>query len=204
MMYPEYDQEHIRQEIKQRYNRRFFLATHGGVLLLALLIAWMIPTLLSIPLLTMLVSIIAIVVFIMLVPHAIYVGYHEYQYWLDHKVDQHLTPEQWEADPIMQKQKRYAGDELTGGRFQLTDDGELEEVFPTRPDPEYDERKITKSKRDKSYRSESDHDEREEKARRKLRKKDKKRRKLDLDLDLDIDLDFDAKKIFKKLKDIID
>jgi hypothetical protein len=196
-MYPEYDQEHIRQEIKQRYNRRFFLATHGGGLLLALVIAWVIPMLTSIAILTMLFVIIAILVFIMLIPHAIYVGYHEYQYWLDHKVDQQLRPEQWEDDPTGQKQKRYAGDELTGGRFQLTDDGELEEVLPST------------TLQDRSYSSESDYREpktklskKEKKATQKLRKQEKSRR--EIDLDLDIDLDFDVKKLFKKIKDIID
>ncbi len=167
-----YDEEQqIRQEMKQRYNRRFFLLAHLGLLLFGLIIGGFIPSL----------SGISLFILLALIPHLLYAGYGEYQDWLSRKVDRELYRRD-KARQSTEKRKRYQADAYGIGQYQLTDDGELEPIHQ----PKMKHNRLSDSYRDdKEY---SDH---------KSRKSSKKRRKYDTD-------EFDVKKLFKKLKDIVD
>ncbi|MEL7233910.1 MAG: hypothetical protein AAGK74_05410, partial [Chloroflexota bacterium] len=74
------DTEQRRQQIKRRYNRRFFLGIHVAALLMIVVLQWFgLPLGFLIPLLA-----------VALIPHALYVAYLEYRDWLEHRVDAEL------------------------------------------------------------------------------------------------------------------
>ena len=167
-MYYDYDQEQIRKQLKQRYNRRFFLAAHIAVLLVTLFLAWIVPNLTDLPVLVMLA----------LIPHALHVAYKEYRYWLEHKVEREIHQNQVIEAYSPGKRKRYVEEEMQAATFRLTDDGEIEEVRPSRVRRDG----LTENKHQ---------------GERKRRTPEKKRRNDDSD-------EFDVKKFLKKLKNMID
>ncbi len=185
MTFYDYDNEKLRAQIRRRYTRRFFLGAHGAVLIFSMVLAVIVPELaLLLPL--------AVITFI---PHALYVAYHEYHYWVEHKIDKKIYGDPLSVDPhTTTKRKRYADDFVDEPTFRLTDDGEIEEVPPTfkakRGQTDYTVTQERDSRRERSSSKKRDHD-------KKRRKKDKKRRKFDTD-------EFDVKKLLKKFKDIID
>lgn len=167
-MYYDYDQEQIRKQIKQRYNRRFFLGAHMAVLLVTLFLAWIAPNLTGLIVLVMLA----------IIPHALQVAYKEYRYWLEHKVEREIDQNEVTEAYSPGKRKRYVEEDIQAAAFRLTDDGEIEEVRPSRV------------RRDEF--TENKHQ-----VERKRRTPEKKRWEDDSD-------EFDVKKFLKKLKDIID
>jgi fatty acid desaturase len=52
----------LRQEIRQRYNRRFFLAAHIAVFLMSLILLWLMPALYRL----------TVMLFVTLIAHALY------------------------------------------------------------------------------------------------------------------------------------
>lgn len=172
-MYYDYDQEQIRKQLKQRYNRRFFLGAHTAVLLVTLFLAWIEPNLTGLTVLVMLP----------LIPHALQVAYKEYRYWLEHKVEREIHQNHVKEAYSPGKRKHYAEEDMQAATFRLTDDGEIEEVRPSRV--RCDE--FTENK----------HQVERKRVERKRRTPEKKRRDDDSD-------EFDVKKFLKKLKDIID
>lgn len=181
------DLHHIRQQIKHRYNRRFFLGAHIVVLLVLLAAVWFAPSL----------RLLALAAFVTLLPHALYVAYAEYRGWLSHRVERELD-DRYYPEPYYEyetaKRKRYPvdGDDYDPLHYRLTDDGEIEPVNRRVAEddvpPEvsgrgrYDRRRTARYTRD---------------SRSRPRKPSKRRYKDDTG-------EFDVKKLLKKLKDIVD
>ena len=182
-MYYDYEQEQIRKQLKQRYNRKFFLGAHITILIMALLLASAIPSL----------QILVVVISVALIPHMIYVAYFEYHRWLEKKIDRELHRNQ-QMSYVPDKRKRYQHEPAGQPTFRLTDDGEIEQV-PHEVDAHYQHQSTTHDaytdSKKKAYK------EKKRKDDSKYRKREKKRRKFDTD-------EFDVKKLLKKIKDIVD
>jgi hypothetical protein len=155
-MYDYRDTEQRRKQIKQRYNRRFFIGTHIVALVLVAVLQFF-----GLPL-----GAISALLAIALVPHLVYVAYLEYRDWLEVKVDRvlHGTDDHY---PGSEKRKRYPSESTGEPTFRLLDDGEIEQVYPQKQ-PHYEE------ERSKPYKKQDKKD-------RKRRKPSKKRRKFDTD-----------------------
>lgn len=118
--------EHIRKQMKQRYNRRFFIVAHAILLLLTLIAAGLFPPL----------GPAVLMLALALIPHALYLAYKEYRDWLEDRIERELdrkASQTYEAG----KRKRYA-DEAAPSTFRLTDDGEIEEVRAEAPRRDWD------------------------------------------------------------------
>lgn len=192
MTHYDYNEEHLRRQIKQRYNRRFFFIAHVGVLAMIYVASLLLPAL----------SLFATVTFLALIPHVVYVAYQEYRAWVEHKVEQELVEQDSTYYAGTVKRKRYADDYDAyeqDVRYELTDDGELAPVSHSDPYSEKPKRKARSYEHD---RDEYDYDRRNHKKsrdydERKRDKRSKKRSKYDTD-------EFDIKSIVKKIIDIVD
>lgn len=190
MSYYDYNEETIRKQIKQRYNRRFYLIAHVGVLAMIYVASLILPAL----------GMIATLTFLALIPHVLYVAYQEYRDWIEHKVDQELYEQNAPEYSATEKRKRYADDYGYGEsevRYEITDDGELAPISQSTPYSDKPKRKAKSYDDDYDTRSHKKSREYREYDDRKRRKKDKKRRKFDTD-------EFDLKKVVKKIIDIVD
>lgn len=166
------DETYIRQKLKARYNRRFFLAAH-----LALLFALLIAS----PLLRALAGLI-LPVFVLLLPHALYVAYREYKDWLERRIDREVYGHD-EAD-WGGKRKRYPDAHHDEPAFRLTDDGEIEPVSGGKAKRGYDAPPARHERR------QPDRPPRHADTRRRGRKDDTD--------------EWDLKRLFKKVRDILD
>lgn len=184
-MYPVFDQEQKRKQLKARYNRRFFFGAHIVVYLLLIILSWTLPIL----------STLATITVLLLIPHALYVIYKEYRYWMVKRVDQELSGESSATDPLA-KRKRYPQAAEATSFNRLMDTDEYEQV------DDYDDKRknYPADEKRKKYADDKKSERLKDKSSKKRRKK---RRKFELDLDFDTD-EFDVKKLMKKLKDIVD
>ncbi len=174
-MYDPQEREYTRHELKQRYNRRFFIAAHIIVVILLL------PVVLFVPGLRLLLVVAALT----LLPHALYVAYGEYQHWVEHKLDRKLHGGA--------KPKRYPEERVEPSQFRLTDDGEIEPVAAAKPKRKLESQPQPRPQPRSRRRLEDDEEERE------TRRQDKRRRRRKDDTD-----EFDVKSLLEKLKDLVD
>ena len=179
-MYPDHREEQMRKQIRQRYNRRFFLAVHVGTLIACVLLLGLLPAL----------QIVLALGLLALIPHLIYVAYLEYRDWLERKIDRELGHSASDNDAYpLNKRKRYPEGMQSSKRFRLTDDGEIETYSaPTAG-------VFEKGKNDSSASGYQRRD--DEKSR--SRKNEKKRRRKDDDTD-----EFNVKELLEKVKDFLD
>lgn len=174
-MYYDNEQNELRQQIKQRYNRRFFLIAHIVVFLVSLIVIWIAPDL----------RFLSVLLLMTLILHGLFVAYREYRDWLVNKVERELyTNDRFEY--VDEKRKRYPEGDSDHTQFRLTDDGEIEPVYSTKAKRGKWNVPLTEGR--KTYQNE---------AQQKRRKKPKQWREDDTD-------EFDVKKLLKKLKDIVD
>ena len=173
----DYNHDDIRGQLRKRYNRRFFLVAH----LISLIVMFTLALFVSG------INILAVIITLAFIPHAIFVIYHEYQYWLDHRIERELD----NSMMLPEKSKRHLPNQSHSDAFRLTDDGEIEPVHAKQIKTE---KPISRQKYSRRY---DRNDDKDHKKSYKSHKRDKKRRKYDTD-------EFDVKKLLKKLKDIID
>ena len=112
MMYYDFDLEQARKELKERYNRRFFIGAHIAAFIMSLIASSFLPG----------INIVMAAILATLMPHILYVAYHEYRHWVEKEVERTLY-----APVQTQKRKRYANEYgVDDGTFRLTDDGEIQ------------------------------------------------------------------------------
>ncbi len=201
-----FDDTDIRHKLRQRYNRRFFMAAHVALLLLLLIAGRFLPVV---------GGLLTALVFLLLLPHAFYVMYREYRDWLERRIDNELYRHQ-QAE-MAGKRKRYPEAYEETPAFRLTDDGEIEPVTGDGTGRDYDQpypvqtasRDVSPSQRSGKPRRrgrKDDTDEWDVKPRRRGRKDDtdewdvkprRRGRKDDTD-------EWDVKRLLKKVKDILD
>jgi hypothetical protein len=174
MPYDIHDEDALRRDLRQRYLRRFALGAHIAVILA------LAPLSLFLPLLGWL----ALIAAVALLPHALYIAWYEFRFWLDHKVEREVAQQSRAAG----KRKRYEADlPPAGPALRLTDDGELEAV-PVRT----------------AYHTHDDEDSYTESASGSAREESRKRRKgRKRSAMFDTD-EFEIPDLLKKLKDIVD
>ncbi|MFW5692474.1 MAG: hypothetical protein ACOCX3_03900 [Chloroflexota bacterium] len=187
-----FDDTDIRHKLRQRYNRRFFIGIHVALLLLLLIAGRFLPVV---------GGLLTALVFLLLLPHALYVLYREYRDWLERRIDKELYRHQ-QAE-MVGKRKRYPEAYEETPAFRLTDDGEIEPVTGDGTGRGYDQPYPVQT-------ASRDHDaspsQRSGKPRRRGRKDDtdewdvkprRRGRKDDTD-------EWDVKRLLKKVKDILD
>lgn len=188
MSYYDDHSEQLRREMKARYNRRFLLALHIGLVPFLIIAARLMSAL----------GFMIVPVTLLLIPHVVWVIYLEYRTWRDARIDRKLYALQEEMMP--DKRKHYPEPaERTG--FRLSDDGELEPVYDNdwnsrderpaedgwqRPDDAQRSRRASANWRTPEDRPGK-------------RRKDDGKRRRDDDTD-----EFDFRSLMKKLRDIID
>ena len=176
----DYNHDDIRGQIRRRYNRRFFLGAHLISLVVMFVMALFVPR----------IGVFTVLLALAFIPHAIFVIYGEYQYWLDHRIERELD----DSMMMSEKPKRHLPNQPQSEAFRLTDDGEIEPVHSRQIEKE---KPALRQQHSRRYERDDDDDERKQAYKSRRRKRDKKHRKDDTD-------EFDVRKLLKKLKDIID
>lgn len=164
-----FDETYMRHKLKQRYNRRFFVGAHVALLIAGLF-------------LPVVGDFLTALVFVLLIPHALYVAYREYHDWLERRIDREIYGHH-QAE-MFDKRKRYPESYEDTSAFRLTDDGEIEPVNGSKAKRGYDQASPVYTSRDR------DTSQQPVKPRRRGRKDDTD--------------EWDVKRLFKKVKDILD